>query len=261
MSKIFSSAKESVEFVSNKMWKIRIKKVGKRQGFLIKQLRIISLAVIKFRDDNCLTTATALTFYTVFSIVPILALLFAIAKGFGYDSRMPELQAKLLKNYPEYANVLGSSFGYAQSLLSTTEGGLIAGFGIALLLWSVIKLLISIENIFNQTWEVKHGRSWVRKITDYLTITLIGPILLIVSGGITVALQNEIGNLHLLGIGTLFIKLLAYSLIAGFFIFLYMVLPNTKVKFRAALFASIIATILFELLGWPTSSFRSAPTA
>lgn len=256
MSKIFSSAKESVDFVANKMWKIRIKKVGKRQGFLIKQLRIISLAVIKFRDDNCLTTATALTFYTVFSIVPILALLFAIAKGFGYDSRMPELQAKLLKNYPEYANVLGSSFQYAQSLLSTTEGGLIAGFGIALLLWSVIKLLISIENIFNQTWEVKHGRSWVRKITDYLTITLIGPILLIVSGGITVSLQNEIGNLHLLGAGTLFIKLLAYSLIAGFFIFLYMVLPNTKVKFRAALSASIIATILFELLGWAYIKFQ-----
>lgn len=257
MSRLFDSAKQSVDFVSNKIWKIRINKIkNKRQGILIKQLRIVSLAFKKFNEDNCLTTATALTFYTLFSIVPILALLFAIAKGFGYGDRLPELQARLLKDYPEYSSILGSSFGYANSLLSTTEGGVIAGIGIVLLLWSVMKLLISIENIFNQTWEVKHGRSWVRKVTDYLTIILVGPLMLIISGGITVAVQNEVGNIHLLGIGTVFIKLLAYALITGFFIFLYIVLPNTKVKFKSALFASVIATVLFELLGWAYIRFQ-----
>jgi len=252
MSRLISSAKQSVQFVSG-IWKVRLNKVNKRQGILIKQLRIISLAGKKFKEDNCFTTATALTFYTLFSIVPILALVFAIAKGFGYEK---DLQDELLNNYGQYREVLSNSFVYANSLLSTTQGGVIAGIGIVLLLWSVMKLLISIETIFNQIWEVKMGRSWVRKVTDYLTIMLVGPLLLIVSGGITVAVQNEVGNLHLLGIGTVFIKLLAYALIAAVFIFLYIVLPNTKVRFKAALPAAIIATVLFELLGWAYIRFQ-----
>jgi membrane protein len=255
--KLLTSAKESVDFVSNKLWKVRINKIqDKRQGFLIKQVRIISLALKKFNADDCLTTATALTFYTIFSIVPILALLFAIAKGFGYEEKLPELQADLLVRYPEYSGVLGSSFTYANSLLSTTEGGIIAGVGIVLLLWSVMKLLISIEEIFNRTWGVKTGRSWVRKVTDYLTIMMIGPILLIVSGGITVAVQNRIGNMNMSFVGTFFIKLLAYALVAGFFIFLFVVLPNTKVRFKSALSAAVLSTILFELLGWGYIKFQ-----
>jgi len=258
MSRLLNSAKQSVDFVSNRIWKIRMNKVkNRRQGILIKQLRIVSLAFKKFKEDDSLNTATALTFYTLFSIVPILALLFAIAKGFGYEDRLPELQARLLAEYPEYAGILGSSFGYANSLLSTTEGGVIAGFGVVLLLWSVMKLLISIENIFNQTWEVKHGRSWVRKVTDYLTIMMVGPLMLIVSGGITVAVQNEIGALHFLSFaGTILMKLLAFSLVAGVFVFLYVVLPNTKVRFRAALYAAVISTVLFEFVGWGYIKFQ-----
>lgn len=256
--KFLTSAKESVDFVSSKLWKVRINKLqDRRQGLLIKQVRIVALALKKFQEDNCLTTATALTFYTLFSIVPILALLFAIAKGFGYEQKLPELQAELLQRYPEYASILSSSFGYANSLLSTTEGGVIAGFGIVLLLWSVMKLLISIEDIFNRTWEVKAGRSWVRKVTDYLTIMMVGPILLIVSGGLTVAVQNQLGTMHMLSfVGTFFIKLLAYALVTGFFIFLYVVLPNIKVRFKAALFAAVIATLLFELVGWAYIRFQ-----
>ena len=206
--KLFTSAKESVDFVSSKLWKVRMNKIqDKRQGLLIKQVRIIALAFKKFNADDCLTTATALTFFTLFSIVPIIALLFAIAKGFGYEEKMPELQAELLMRYPEYASILSGSFGYANSLLSTAEGGVIAGFGIVLLLWSVMKLLISIEEIFNRTWEVKTGRSWVRKVTDYLTIMLIGPILLIVSASITVAIERKIGSMHTLGfINTFFVN-------------------------------------------------------
>lgn len=257
-SKFLTSAKESVDFVSSKLWKVRINKIqDKRQGLLIKQVRIIALAFKKFKADDCLTTATALTYYTLFSIVPILALLFAIAKGFGYEQRLPELQADLLARYPEYSSILSGSFGYANSLLSTTEGGIIAGFGIVLLLWSVMKLLISIEDIFNRTWEVKKGRSWVRKVTDYLTIMLVGPILLIVSTGITIAIERKIGKMEMLGfMSTFFIKLLAYALIAGFFMFLYVVLPNTKVRFKSAVSAAIISTILFELLGWGYIKFQ-----
>jgi len=254
MAKIVAQAKKSMEFVSGKLWKIRLNKVDKRQGILIRQLRIFSLAIREFIDDNCLVTATALTFYTVFSIVPILALVFAISKGFGLEK---DLQEQLLKNYAQYADILSNAFVYANSMLSSTKGGVIAGFGVILLLWSVMQLLINIENSFNTIWEIKRGRTWIRKLTDYLTIMLIGPLLLIVSGSLTVAMGTEMGNLHLLGfISTFFLKLLAYALVAGAFTFLYVALPNTKVNFKPALAAAIVATVLFELLGWGYIRFQ-----
>jgi len=254
MVKLIALITSVVEFITTRIWKIRLSKVSKGQGYLIRQLRVITLAVKGFNQDNCLVAATALTFYTLFSIVPILALVFAIAQGFGYEKT---LQKQILESYSQYQDILSNAFVYANSMLSTTRGGVIAGIGIVLLLWSVMQLLVSIENSFNLIWEVRRGRSWVRKVTDYLTIMMIGPMLLIVSGGITVAIENQIGGLALLGsFGSLLVKLLAYFLLALVFTFLYVVLPNTKVKFKPAFAAAIMATILFELLGWAYIKFQ-----
>ena len=254
MAKIIAPIKKLVEFVSEKLWKVRLNKVDKRQGVLIRNTRVISLAFKGFKEDNCLTYATALTFYTLFSIVPVLALIFAIAKGFGYEKN---LQEQILQNYSEYSDILTNAFVYANSMLSNARGGVIAGFGIVLLLWSVMQLLVNIEDSFNDVWEVTIGRTWIRKVTDYLTIMLVGPLLLIVSGGLTVAIQTRIGNMHLLGfVGTFFIKLLAYALIVGVFTFLYRVMPNTKVKIKPAFVAAIIATVLFEFVGWGYIRFQ-----
>lgn len=253
MSKLLGYIRWLVEFITRRIWTIRLNKLGKGQGFLIKQLRVISLSIKGFNEDNCLVAATALTFYTLFSIVPILALVFAIAQGFGYEQN---LQKQILESYPEYNSILTNAFVYANSMLSTTKGGVIAGIGIVLLLWSVMKLLISIENSFNEIWEVRRGRSWVRKVTDYLTIMMIGPILLIVSGGITVSLQARIGDFELGFAGTLLANILAYLLLALVFTFLYVVLPNTKVHFKPAFTAAIVATLLFELLGWGYIKFQ-----
>src|SRR5205809_656866 len=150
MAKLLSSTKRSMEFVTDKLWKVRINKVDRRQGTLIRQLRVFSLAFKGFKTDNCLTSATALTFYSLFSIVPVLALLFAIAKGFGLEK---DLQKQLLESNRQYEEILSNAFVYADQMLSTTSGGAIAGIGIVLLLWSVMKLLINIEDSFNQIWE------------------------------------------------------------------------------------------------------------
>jgi membrane protein len=246
--------KQFWQFVSEKIWHIRLDKVDKRKGLLVKQLRILSLAVRGFIDDQCLTKATALTFYTLFSIVPILALAFAISKGFGLEA---ELKKQLLVSYPEYQDILEKGFVYAGTMLDRAKGGVIAGFGIILLLWTVLKLLVSIEESFNEIWEIKKGRSVVRKVTDYLTVMMISPIFLIIAGGLTIAIQTKMGNMHLLGsVATLLVSLLAYALVAGVFTFIYLVLPNTKVSFKSAGIAGLVSMILFELLQWVYLKFQ-----
>ena len=247
MANLVTVIKKTWYFVSVKLWHIRIDKVDKTQGFFLRQIR-------NFNEDKCLTKATALTFYTLFSIVPILALAFAISKGFGLEKNLQEM---ISGNYPEYKEVLDQAFVSAGKLLSTAKGGVIAGFGIVLLLWSVLKLLVSIEDNFNEIWEIKKGRTWVRKLTDYLTVMLIGPVFLIVAGGLTVAIQTKVGSIEILGYAsTILIKLIAYSLIVAVFMFLYIILPNTKVNFRSAVVAAVISTILFELLQWAYVKFQ-----
>lgn len=254
MPNIITFIKKSVSFISNNLWTIRIDKVNKTQGILLKQLRIFALAIRGFNEDKCLSKASALTFYTLFSIVPVLALIFAIAKGFGFEK---SLQEQIRSSYSDYSDILNKAFLYADSLLATTKGGVIAGFGIVLLLWSVMKLLVSIEDNFNEIWEIKRGRTWLRKITEYLTIMLVSPMLLIVSGGLTVALQTKIGSIEMLGfVSIILIKLIAWALIAFGFTFLFMILPNTKVNFKSAFMAGVISTLFFQLLEWAYIRFQ-----
>jgi membrane protein len=254
MANLATVIKTFWHFFTEKIWHIRLDKVDKRQSFFLRQLRIFSLAIKGFNEDKCLTKATALTFYTLFSIVPVLALVFAISKGFGYEK---DLQIMIAASYPEYKQILDQAFISANSMLANTRGGIIAGFGIVLLLWSVLKLLVNIEENFNEIWEIKKGRTWIRKVTDYLTVMLVSPVLLIVGGGLTVAIQTKVGSIHLLGsLSTILIQLLAFSLVACVFGFLYLVLPNTKVNFKSAIIAAIIGTILFELLEWAYVKFQ-----
>lgn len=254
MSKLIQLIKNLWHFVTYTIWHVRLSKMDRKQGILIRQIRVIALAMKGFNEDKCLIKATALTFYTLLSIVPVLALVFAIAKGFGFEQA---LENQILGAYPEYSNILNQSFTYANALLANARGGVIAGFGLLLLLWSVLQLLGSVEEIFNDVWEVNKGRNWIRKVTDYLTVMLISPFLMFIAGGLTVAIQTKIGGFHLLGFMSMFlIKLLAYSLVTGVFTFLYMVMPNTKIRFSSAFVAAIISTILFEAVQWIYLEFQ-----
>lgn len=252
MANVVTLFKRVTHFLTHNLWRVRLDKLNKKQGFLVRQLRVFSLAINGFNEDKCLLKATALTYYTLFSIVPIIALAFAIAKGFGFEQT---LQQDLLSKFQDQKDILTQAFVYADKMLANTKGGLIAGVGIVLLLWSIISLLNSIENSFNEIWEIKRGRTWTRKITDYLSIMLIGPIFIILSGGLTVWLKTGLdtvaSNVSLISPATaLLLKLFAFALIWGMFIFLYMALPNTKVTFKGAAMGSLVAAILFEVLQW-----------
>ena len=252
MTNAVTLIKRITHFFNHKLWSLRIDKLDKKQGFFLRHLRIFSLAINGFNEDKCLIKATALTYYTLFSIVPIIALIFAIAKGFGFQE---SLEAQLLNDFSEQKGVLVQAFEYANKMLSNTKGGLIAGVGVVLLLWSVMKLLESVETSFNEIWEIKKDRIWVRKITDYLSIMLIAPIFLILSGGITVGFKAGLDTASssfslLTPMNFVLLKTFAFSLIWAMFVFLYMVLPNTKVTFKGAASGAFVAALLFELLQW-----------
>ncbi len=249
------------KFITHDIWRMQEDKDLPRWSFLIKQLRVFILAVKGFLEDKVQLRASALTFYSMLSVVPILAMLFGIAKGFGFQAKLEE---ELMKNFSGQQEVLNYILEFSNRFLERTKGGLIAGVGLIILFWSVMKVLGNIEESFNNIWQVKKSRSYIRKFSDYLSIVMVAPILLIISSSLNVYITTKIIGLtqqvQLLGFFSPLIDFLLrftpFLLIWLVFTLLYIVMPNTKVNFMSALIAGIIAGTMFQVVQWAYIHFQ-----
>ncbi|MCP4264570.1 MAG: YihY/virulence factor BrkB family protein [Candidatus Brocadiaceae bacterium] len=258
MTKLLS---EIIDFLRIDIWRIRLKDHPRKKIFFITQLRVVILALRGFNEDKCSLRASALTFLSLLSIVPVFAMVFGIAKGFGTDK---PLEKQLLSKFPGQEEVLMQAIEFARNLLEQTKGGMIAGIGLAILFWIVIKLLSNIERSFNDIWGIKESRSAVRKVTDYISIMLICPVLILMSSGMTVFIITQIQHITerfaFLGFFSpmifFLLKMLPYGVICGVFTFIYIFMPNTKVKFLSGLIAGVIAGITYQVAQWGYINFQ-----
>jgi len=255
MPDILTIKQKIINFIKTDIWRIRIKSLPRRKSFFIKQLRILLLATRGFGQDKCLLQASALTFYSILSIVPVVAMAFGIAKGFGFQKLLENL---LFEKFSGQEEVMIQVVDFARSLLENTKGGIIAGIGIVFLFWTVIKLLSNIERSFNDIWKIKKSRTYGRKFSDYLSIILISPILVILSSSTTVFITTQITviteKVALLGMFSpaifVMLKLIPYCLVWILFTFIYVLMPNTKVNLSSGYIAGVIAGTIFQIAQW-----------
>ncbi len=242
-----------IQFISRDMWRIRARKLPFSKSVFLSTLRVFVLSFREFDKDKCSLHASALTFFSLLSIVPVFAMAFGIAKGFGLDAMLHE-RLMALDGQQE---VIQKVVQFSESMLQNTKGGVIAGVGILLLFWSVIQVLQNIERSFNHIFAVKKDRPFDRKLADYLTIMLICPVLVILSGSVTVFISTQVTNiLNHTGqagafVGPYMLKLLSFLPYAIFWLlltFLYIVMPNTRVKKRSAFFGAVVAGTLYQLI-------------
>lgn len=250
-----------INFFKTDLWRIRLETVSPRRSFLLRQLRVIILSIRGFDEDKCGLRASALTFYSLLSVVPVAAMLFGIAKGFGIQKRLEEELVGKLKGQEEVINYI---IEFANTMLENAKGGVIAGVGLVVLFWLIIKLLGNIEKSFNEIWGIPNPRSLGRKLSDYLSLMLICPILLVMSSSITVFITTQITaitrQIDLLGpISPLIIfslKILPYCVIWLLFSFVYIFMPHTKVSFRSGILGGIVAGTIYVILQWAYINFQ-----
>ena len=248
-------------FLEYEVWRISTKTFPKYKIFLLRQLRVVLLAFRGSREDKVSLRASALTFYTMLSVVPVVAMVFGIAKGFGMQKM---LQEELKKQFYGQEEVMEYIIDFANSFLESTRGGIIAGAGLVILFWSVMKVLGNIESSFNAIWQVRKPRVWFRKFSDYFSMMLVAPVLFILSSSSTVFITTQVEQIihevELLGMISplifFLVKLIPYVLIWSLLTVIYMVMPNTKVNFRSALIAGIIAGTAFAFLQWIYVKFQ-----
>ncbi|HUS86827.1 MAG TPA: YihY/virulence factor BrkB family protein [Bacteroidales bacterium] len=252
MTRLTQWIRDRIKYLTEDIWHIPLGELPRRKTFLIKEIRILVLAFRGFRLDKIQLRASALTYNTLLSIVPVVAIAFGIAKGFGFEKK---LEAEIMSAFQGQQEVMDTVLRLARNFLSETSGGFIAVIGLGILLWSVMQVLDHIEKSFNHIWQINKSRPWVRKFTDYISIMIFAPLLLIVSGSLTVYITTRVSTIsdEVVLISTLkpalmfLLKLVPYFVIWIVFTLLYMVMPNTRVKFRSALVAGIIAGTMFQV--------------
>ena len=238
-------------FLAQDVWLVELDKLPRHKALLFKLCRVVYLTIHGFLEDKCLFRASALTYITALGLVPLLALIFSVAKGLGvYENQLkPLLTFEDEGGSQDLNDAIANVFGFVEN----TD---LRGLGLpalAILLFAVVKLLGAIERSFNDIWGVHKSRTLVRKFSDYLAMVIIVPIFLALAIGVTSAAETEqvieflkqkmyLGWLieSLAGLTSIFSMSVAFT-------FLYMALPNTRTRFWSAMLGGMLAGVLWVI--------------
>ena len=214
--------------------------------WLVQQYRLLFYTARGLVEHGTLVRSAALTFYTLMSLVPILAVVFAVVKGFGLTDGLIENLYGIFPRHPETVDYI---VGFAENALARTQGGIVAAVGLVMLFWAVIRVFGSIESAFNNIWEVKVARSIARQWTDYIAVVMIVPVLWILANAAGDYVEQLLGLYDKWYFNTLS-HLASMVIIWTMFTLLYLIIPNARVRFQSALMAGIVAGTIFLLFQW-----------
>ena len=213
---------------------------------LFKGLRILVLAFGGLGQHRALVQASTLAYSTILALIPLLALLFAILKGLGIQRLLSaQLMDRLAPGSQEFATQI---FQYIEN----TQVASLGVFGVVVLLAALVVVMTNVERAFNETWGVTQTRPWRRKLSDYLSIFLIFPILM--AGAISISttflshpdIRSFLSDVMPAAFFSATTGLISLGILWVAFTFIYLVMPNTWVSFRSALIGGVVGGSLWQ---------------
>ena len=242
------------EFLTKDLWHLDTGSLNKFKAWLVYLLKLIYATVKGFTENELTLRAMSLVYTTLLSIVPLLAFSVSILKAFGIvDNQLEPFLINFMEPLGEKGvEITGQIIGFIENI----NFGVLGIIGLVMLIYTSISLIMKIEDSLNHIWKVRKGRSLVRRFSDYITILLIGPVLMFAAIGLTASFESNAIVQKVLAIqplGTLVLlsaKLIPYLFVFLVFTFIYAVIPNTKVKIKSAFIGGAIAGIAWQTTGW-----------
>lgn len=230
---------------------------------LVKLLRLVFVMVREVATGELNLRAMSMVYTTLLAVVPLLAFSVSVLKGFGVHNQLEPLLYRFLEPLgPKGLELVENIIGF----LDNMKVGVLGSLGLALLIYTVLSLLQKMESSFNYLWRIDRLRGFGQRFSSYLSVILIGPVLVFSAMGITASMMNYRLVQWLIGIepfGTLileFSRLVPYLLVVGAFTFIYVFIPNTRVKLHAALIGGLVAGFLWQSTGWAFATFIATST-
>ncbi len=237
------------------------KKHNKSPGFFYKILAILISSIKGFINDKCFDKASTLTFYSLLSIVPLIAIGFGIAQELGFADKFAEQVKAQFQDQPQVAEKI---IEFSNSTLKATKGNIIAAFGLAVLLWTVFRMIGNIGSFFDEIWKVKSTRTLWQQVKSYIPMIFLFPLFLVGSNSIIIYASTQallttqsINILHVLGPFIRFLfQFIPYLISWGLLSFFYVFLPNTKVSWKAGVIAGVTTGMICVIWQWVYVTFQ-----
>ena len=256
MSGFKEKIRQIQNFLDKGIWEVESSGLSRTRGFLLRQGQLVLLVYREFMADGCLLRASALTYATLLAIVPLFALAFAVLSGLGVQKTLqPMLLEQITIGSQEIVNQI---LTYIENTNFTRLGAV----GMVTLILTVLMLISNVEISFNQIWGVKETRSLFRRFADYTSVLLLGPVFLFVAISMTSTLESQslvqaLMEQAVVGEVVLFLfRVLPYVAMWAAFIFLYVFMPNIKVRLSAALIGGIAGGTMWQLAQWGYVNFQ-----
>ena len=249
------------DFFSSGVWETDTSRLGRDKAFLVNLTRFASITYREYSAGQINFRAMSFVYTTLLSIVPFLAAAFSVLKGFGVHNMMEPM---LLKAFAPLGESSGEIVRRIVVFVGNMKVGVLGTVGIAMLMYTSLSLIGKMEDAMNHIWRVKKPRTLARRFSDYMSVLLVGPILIVAAIGLTGGVKSATIVQWLLSIGPLGFAfyiagmVLPYLTTCAAFTFTYIFMPNVKVRFGAAVAGGILAGIAWEISGWAFASFVAA---
>lgn len=231
---------------------------------LVLFLRIISLVIKDLIGGMLSLRAMSLVYTTLLSLVPLIAVSFSVLKGFGVHNQIEPMLANLLLPLGDKGPEITAQI---ISFVDNMKMGVLGSVGLVMLMYTVISLISKIESAFNYTWRIDSVRSPAQRFSNYLSIVMVGPVMMFAAIGLTASLSSNtvIDALNSYAVVGQILKFAGYLLpfifIIAAFAFIYLLVPNTRVNVKSALYGAFFSGVVWELLGRAFASFASGSTS
>ncbi len=252
--------KQAEQFLYSEIWRIDLKQVGPVHRAMVRMARFLLVIWHELASGQINLRAMSLVYTTLLSLVPLIAVSFSVLKAFGVHNQVEPILLKLMAPLGAQADELVARI---LGFVANMKVGVLGSLGMALLIYTVISLIQKVEDSFNYVWRTKGVRSFARRFSDYLSVIMVGPVLVFAALGLTATMMNSSVAQRLLAIepfGSMVVvlgELMPFVMIIAAFCFIYIFVPNTRVRFRSALVGAAVAGVIWQLTGKLFASFAS----
>jgi membrane protein len=246
------------EHYASRLWSDDLRDVSDARRWIIVPIRLLVVVTRQLVKGQLNLRAMSLVYTTLLSVVPLLAVSFSVLKGFGVHNQIEPLLINFLEPLgPRGKELSDNIIGFVENV----RVGVLGSLGLVFLLYTVVSLIQKVESSFNYVWQVERLRGLAQRFSSYLSVILVGPVLVFTALGVTATAMNNALVQQLMSVepfGDLIVslgRLVPYLLVIAAFIFIYMFIPNTRVRFVPAFVGGVVAGVLWQTSGWAFAAF------
>ena len=252
MKKFIKKTRRLRDFIMNDIWELNLEELSRARARFVKYLKVMVLTIKTFSSEKIGFQAVALSFFSTMSVVPFVAIIFAITDGFGLDET---LKGFLYQYFSNSQQIIDTILGFAENIITTAQGSAIGLVSALLFAWIVVWMMMNVERVFNNVWRVQKSRNLLKRLSVIIAMLLVSPFVVLVFFSGSVVYSHALGylglNVETFSVIKTILTWMSFASVATLtFSVMYKFIPNAQVDYKIALIAAIPSGVAFAIMNY-----------